>query len=131
MGFIELLIITMIILTVLVFSIMMSKIGIKLMEPFYDITPYEAHWDIFKCLTPQCVRSKGYECYKWCDKIDEPGARENCRMRCADYSDEQFDYWKFQKYNWDIINPEFSRYSILEDTNDFVMTRGIPKSDSL
>lgn len=109
----------------------MSKITIKLMEPFYDITPYEAHWRIFKCLTPKCIRDKGYECYKWCENIDEPGARDNCRMRCADYADQHFTNYKLQRYNWKDVNDNFSKYSILNDTRDFVMTRGIKKTDSL
>lgn len=101
------------------------------MEPFWDITQYSAHWNTFKCLTPQCIRDKGYECYKWCDNIDEEAAAEKCRVRCADYADEQFDAYKFQKYNFDLINNNFSKYSVLNDTDDFVMTRGIQKSDML
>ena len=101
------------------------------MEPFWDIIDYSAHWQIFKCLTPKCIRDKGYECYKWCDNIDDEGEAEACRTHCADYSDLQFDAYKLQKYNFDLINDNFSKYSILKDTDDFVMTRGIQKSDSL
>ena len=110
---------------------MFGKLGKKLMEPFYDITPYEAHWDMFKCLDPKCIREKGYKCYKWCDNISEPGAQENCRMRCADYADMQFNNYKLQRYNWFFRNPDFSRDSILTDTDDIVMLRGIPKTEDI
>jgi hypothetical protein len=128
MGLFGLAVIIFLIMTACTFIILLSKLSVKLMEPFYDITPYSAHWNIFKCLDEKCLREQGYECYKWCDNIDEEGARRNCKMRCADYADQQSDTHKFQRRNWFFRNPDFSRYSLLTDTDDFVMTRGIPKS---
>ena len=92
-------------------------------ETFYDIAPYKQHWDIFECDTPDCIRNKGYDCYKWCDNIDEGAAAENCRMRCEDYSDQTYDYLKYQNYTWRNINGQFLGYSILNDTNDYVMSK--------
>ena len=128
MSLFKLLVIIFLIITACTFFILLSKLSVKLMEPFYDITPYSSHWQIFKCLDPECIRRRGKECYDWCDNVDEEGAKKNCRMRCADYADMQFDQYKFQRRNWFFRNNDFSRYSLLTDTDDFVMTRGIPKS---
>jgi hypothetical protein len=92
-------------------------------EGFYDGVPYSYHWDMFKCLTGKCVLDKSYKCYKFCDSIKEIGMQENCRMRCMDYADEQFDYLKYQDYDWSIINKNFKKYSLLNDNDDYVMTR--------
>ena len=27
-------------------------------EGYYDITPYDYHWDIFKCYTIDCIKDK-------------------------------------------------------------------------
>jgi len=83
------------------------------LEHYWDITPYEKHWEIFKCFDPECVKDKSYQCYKFCDHISEDGARENCRMRCLDYADQQFDYLKFQDYTWNYLNPRFKKVTIL------------------
>ena len=96
---------------------------------YYDITPYEAHWDIFKCLDPQCVKDKSYKCYKWCDNINgsgisstsgTDGAAENCRLRCADYADEMFDSLKFQNYTWNYLLSRFDKVTLLKDRDDIV-----------
>lgn len=103
-------------------------------EGFYDITPYEAHWDIFKCLDPECVKKKSYDCYKWCDNVDEPAASENCRLRCADYADEQFDSLKFNDYTFNYLLPKFDKVTILKDDNEipklknyFILDKQMPK----
>ena len=112
-----------VIIFILVLLLIATKysIAVEDREHFYDITPYEAHWRIFKCYTPKCIRDRGYQCYEWCKNISEEGARENCRMRCGDYSDEQFDYYKWQSYDFSKINNLFTKYTILNDTDDYVM----------
>ena len=92
-------------------------------EHFYDMAPYELHWDTFKCLDGDCVKKASYECYKWCDNWDEPGGSENCKMRCADYGDEMFDSLKFQNYTFGGILPKFDKVTLLKDRNDYVLTR--------
>jgi len=89
-------------------------------EHYYDITPYEAHWNIFKCLDQECIRKKGYECYEWCKNWEESGGSENCKMRCADYADEMFDSLKYQNYTWNYLLPRFDKVSILKDRDDIV-----------
>jgi hypothetical protein len=97
-----------------------QELKLKLVEGYYDITPYEAHWDIFKCLDPKCVKEKSYKCYKWCDNWEEPGGSENCKMRCADYADEQFDSLKLNNYTFNYLLPRFDKVTILKDRNDVV-----------
>jgi len=92
----------------------------ELIEGYYDITPYEAHWNIFKCLDPKCIKDKGYECYKWCNNIEETGAAENCRVKCADYADEMFDSIKLQNYTFNYLLPRFSKVTLLKDRDDIV-----------
>jgi hypothetical protein len=112
--------------------------NIVLTESFYDITPYEAHWDIFKCLDPECVKKKSYDCYKWCDNWDEKGGSENCRLRCSDYADEQFDYLKFNDYTFNYLLPKFDKVTILKDDNEvpklknyFILDKEIPFEDRI
>lgn len=107
--------IIIILLLVIIFLYYYEKTHI---EGYYDITPYEKHWDIFKCLDGPCVRKTGYECYKWCNNWDESGGSENCKMRCADYADEMFDSIKFQDYTWSYLLPKFSQYTLLKDINN-------------
>lgn len=121
----------MIILIIIVILLIIIYKWNNRMEHFYDVVPYEAHWNIFKCNTQDCIRNRGYECYKWCNNISQQGALENCKMRCADYSDQQFDYLKFQNYTWNGINRHFDEYSALNNDNDFVMKKGVKKFDKL
>ena len=84
-------------------------------ENYYDITPYNVHWAIFKCLDGDCVKKKSYECYNWCNNWPEAGASENCKMRCMDYADQMFDSLKTQNYTWINLLPEFSKYTLLNE----------------
>lgn len=78
-----------------------QEVNQEMVEGYYDITPYEAHWDIFKCYDPKCIKDKSYKCYKWCSNIANSGASQNCQTRCSDYADMQFHYLKFNDYTWD------------------------------
>lgn len=89
-------------------------------EHFWDLAPYNLHWDIFKCLDGDCVRKKSYECNQWCDNWDEPGGSTNCKMRCLDYADQMYDSLKFQDHTWNYLLPRFDKVSILEDRGDYV-----------
>ena len=114
------------------------------MEHFYDILPYKYHWNIFECLTMDCIRKESYLCYKACDDIpvlhydsyekngtspklkkdSEPsidisgtiGEKERCRKRCMDYADMQADNIKYNDYQWSISLPRFKYYSLLKDS---------------
>lgn len=103
-----------------------NNLPINNIEPYWDITPYEKHWKIFKCLDPECTERTSYNCYKWCDFWGDlaasqkgeavqgkVGGAENCRIRCADYADQQFDYLKWQDYTWNYLNPKFKEVSLL------------------
>ncbi len=82
-------------------------------EPYYDITPYNMHWDIFKCLDANCIKDASYKCYRWCDMVREEGAATNCKTRCLDYADEMFDSLKLQNYTWSYLLPEFEHVTML------------------
>lgn len=73
-------------------------------EPYYNITPYNLHWDIYKCLDGGCVIKKSYDCYEYCKYIVESGARQQCEVGCLDVGDEMFDFLKYQNYNWPLDN---------------------------
>lgn len=92
------------------------------MEGYADIAPYGLHWDIFKCLDMNCVQEKGYKCHEWCNMWAEPGAQQNCRMRCEDFSDIQAEQLKFMDYRWNYLLPKFKLYSLLND-DKYVMDR--------
>jgi hypothetical protein len=91
-------------------------------ESFYDVTPYNIVWDIDKCLTGSCVMDKSYKCYKYCDYIQDTPAKEHCQIECLNIGDEMFDYLKYQNYNFPLekVNKFFKKYTILNDTNDYV-----------
>jgi hypothetical protein len=109
----------LIILLILIAVILLYKDNVTI-EGYYDITPYEAHWNIFKCLDPKCIKDRSYKCYKWCNNWSEPGGQENCRLRCADYADEMFNSLKFQNYTWNYLNPRFRDVSLLNTKDDIV-----------
>ena len=124
-------ILTLIIISILIICLINANVYNELpkdrnIEPFWDITPYEKHWDLFKCLDPECAIDKSYKCNKWCDYWEalgksekgnavqgKEGGAENCRLRCSDYADQQFDYLKWQDYTWNYLNPKFKEVSLL------------------
>ena len=124
-------ILALIIISILIICLINANVHNELpknnhIEPFWDITPYEKHWKIFKCLDPECAISKSYQCNKWCDYWEalakyekgegvegKEGGAENCRLRCSDYADQQFDYLKWQDYTWNYLNPKFKEVSLL------------------
>jgi hypothetical protein len=91
-------------------------------EPYYNITPYNLHWNVYKCLTDTCVRDKSYKCYEYCKYIKESGAHQQCEVECLDIGDEVMDFLKYQNYNWpmDPSNAYMKNYTVLNDTDDYV-----------
>jgi hypothetical protein len=91
-------------------------------EHFYDIIPYNIVWGIDKCLEGNCVIKKSYDCYKYCQTIQDDIAKQKCEVECLNIGDEMFDYLKYQNYNWPLksTNIHFRNYSLLNDTNDYV-----------
>ena len=90
----------------------------KKIEPYWDITPYKYHWNIFKCLDMDCIKKRSYICNRWCDSWAELGGSENCRLRCTDYADQQADYIKFNNYTWGKTLPKFSQYALHEKVDN-------------
>ena len=103
-----------VIILLLVYIINKNK---QQIEHYWDITPYPLHYDIFKCLDMRCVRATSYKCNRWCDKWPESGGRENCRLRCMDYADQQADYIKFNTYNFYKILPKFKKHALYNYTD--------------
>lgn len=91
-------------------------------EHYYDITPYNLHWNVFKCLNGTCAIKKSYDCFKYCDYIKESGAMQQCKVSCLNVGDEMFDYLKYQNYNWpvDDSNRFMGNYTVLNNTGDYV-----------
>ena len=91
-------ILTIIFIVLLCLFSFLPKNNVEIKEGYYDITPYEFHWDIFKCYDDKCLRKKAKECYDWCNNWGETGGRHNCRMRCLDYADQQAEHLKLGDY---------------------------------
>jgi hypothetical protein len=81
-------------------------------EGYWDLTPYKYHWNIYKCYDSDCIKKKGYECYQYCDKITNEGARRNCRMRCLDESDIEFVNLRFNNYTFGSILPKLKDHAL-------------------
>ena len=88
-------------------------------EGYYDLAPYEFHWNMFKCYDMECLKNKTRKCYEWCDNIGETGGRHNCRMRCLDYSDQDAVQLKFNNYTFGRILPRFKYFSLHRSTKDW------------
>lgn len=69
-------------------------------ENYFDIIPYDYHWNFFKCYTNDCVLKNSYLCYRYCNTLEEAGSRNNCRKRCFDYSDMQIEALKVPNRNF-------------------------------
>lgn len=89
-------------------------------ENYHDITPYDFHWDIFKCYDGKCLRSKAKKCYDWCNHWGETGGRHNCRMRCLDYADQQADYMKLHDVIWNRNMPKFKHFTLNGPRSDWL-----------
>lgn len=99
------------ILIILIFIIANKK------EHYADITPYKYHWDIFSCYDIDCIKQKGYNCYKWCNNLDRLGEREHCKIRCLDYSDMAREQLRLNQRNFGSLFGKFDSYSILNNTD--------------
>jgi hypothetical protein len=76
-------------------------------EGYYDITPYDFHWNMFKCLDMECLKDKSLKCYNHCNHWGESGGRHNCRLRCLDYADQYASQLKLNNILWNRILPKF------------------------
>jgi hypothetical protein len=110
------LIILIILILITIYKLFKKK---DVVEGYYDIIPYNYHWNIFKCLTTPCIEKKSFECFRWCDNWEEEGAKNNCRMRCADYADIQTESLKYNDYTFKDILPVFNTYSLLNNDADW------------
>lgn len=99
------------ILVLIIGWICWNKVNEKKVEGYYDVQPYEYHWDIFKCYDYPCVLDKSYKCYKACNKMDEEGAQHNCRQRCLDYADIQIEQLRLPNRDFNYLLPTFEQYS--------------------
>ena len=100
------------IIIIAVILILISLHNNTTIEGYYGLTPYKYHWNIFKCLTSDCLIKESYKCNRWCDKWAEPGGRANCRVRCLDYADQQADSIKHNNYTWFWALPLLNKYAI-------------------
>lgn len=98
-----------IILAIIIYFFVNNKsfVGDEKVEGYYDITPYDYHWDMFKCLDMDCLKNKTKKCYDWCENWGETGGRHNCRMRCLDFADEFATQLKYNNVLWNRILPKF------------------------
>ena len=85
------------------------------LEHYWDVAPYDLHWDIFKCNDSNCARKTSYDCYKWCENIGEYAARANCQQRCSDYADQQFTSLKLNNYTFNSLLPRFDYVALWND----------------
>lgn len=113
------LLILLVILPAIIILLLADNKDKKSIENYYDITPYDYHWDIYKCYDMECAKEKGLRCYKWCNKWKEPGAQHNCRVKCLDYGDVQSDYLKFNNYTWNSLLPHFNKVSLLYNNTSY------------
>ena len=84
-------------------------------ETYHDINPYHFHWDMFKCLDPECLMKKTKKCYDNCNTWGETGGRHNCRLRCLDYSDQYIEQLRFNNYNFGRVLPKIKYFSLLNE----------------
>ena len=91
-------------------------------EPFWDLVPYNLHWDIFSCYTEDCLKKKSYDCYKYCAKLDELGGKQNCMMRCEDYTDQKYEQIRLQDRLWNFRLGNLKKYSLI-NSRDYVLKR--------
>lgn len=87
----------------------------KNVETYYDITPYERHWDIFSCYNNKCTRDNAFKCFKWCDIYTKMNEKEGCRKNCADYADQYYVSLKYNNYNFNNALPHLKKYSLLNE----------------
>jgi hypothetical protein len=92
----------------------------KRVEGYRDIIPYPYIFNIFSCYSTKCNLNTSYKCYKYCGNIEEPGARTACRYRCLDMADIQADVLKWNDYTFSVIQPQLSKYSIINKNTDYV-----------
>ncbi len=109
----------LIIIIIIIYLICLAYSSKYKIEPYYDITPYNFHWNIFKCLDVDCLKKKSKECYDWCNNWSELGGRHNCRMRCLDYADIQASQLKFNNYFWNRELPKFKYYALHHRCGDY------------
>ena len=108
------LIILLVIVSVILFYQFNKKDEI---EHYWGITPYNYHWNIFKCLDGDCIRDESRKCYRWCDNWEEEGGSDNCRYKCMDYADIMYDQLKFNNYTFNRVLPRFEEWSLLRNTD--------------
>jgi hypothetical protein len=111
--------IIIVILIIIIF--LYSKNTNKIVEGYYDLVPYEYHWKIFQCYDYPCVLKTSYDCYKYCNKIEEEGGQENCRQRCLDYADMQIEQLKLPNRDFNYLLPTFKNWSLSEKTSDYFL----------
>lgn len=106
-------ILTCIIIIIIILTL--YKFSNHSIEHYWDLAPYDLHWDIFKCNDSNCARKVSYDCYKWCENIGEPGAMINCQQRCSDYADQQYTSLKLNNRNFNSLLPRFNYVALWND----------------
>lgn len=98
---------------VYVFMLITSKDNNK--EHYRDIIPIKLLNNIFNCYNKKCILDNGFTCRQYCNKIDELGAKENCKMSCEDFSDIMFHYNRYDNAIFGSSLNKLKKYSLLND----------------
>jgi hypothetical protein len=88
----------------------------KKIEHYLDIIPTYLLDNISRCYTSKCIINESYKCNEYCNLIEQPNARENCRMSCSDFGDIVF---KYQSYENAIFGSSINKlvdYSLLNSS---------------
>ena len=86
--------IVIIIILIVIVVMWMSRV-----EHYYNITPYKLHWDMYKCLSYDCITKRSHKCYEYCQNLKER-ERKLCEIECLNEGDRLFDSIKWQDYTW-------------------------------
>ena len=86
-------------------------------EHFYDRVPQKYYWNTYSCYSGDCAKNKSYQCYKFCNSLDDinEASAENCRLTCMDEGDRTFDNLKFGTAIFGGALPRISNYSLLRE----------------
>jgi hypothetical protein len=102
--------------------------GAVTVEGFWDVLPYDYHWNMFKCLDMECLKKQTKICHDACSEIkkkdkfvfsDDQDAkvstRENCKMRCMDFADQYSEQLKLNNILWNRILPNFDKVALYKN----------------
>lgn len=114
-----LIIVLILIILYILLLIYTSRVEPTNTEHFWNIIPYQYHWDIFKCLDKECLYKKGKACFDWCNNIREDNAAQQCRIGCSDTVDQFNQSLLFDYYTFNVLLPKFKKVSLYNKNGDW------------